>query len=323
MATSVLAADIGRTTCRLARYERDARVALVHRPCGVSLSDAGGVAAMHDVISAALRALPAGDVTAAVFGITGAAPGSRAAEELAAVLRADLGAPVAVVGDVVAAHAGALGGGPGVLTISGTGAIALAVRPDGRAALVDGWGPVLGDAGSAVDVGRSGLGAAMRAHDGRSGGSPALAAAAEARFGDLDGLPGRLHADAQTFRTVATFATEVAGAARAGDPAASAIFAAAVAALTDTTLVACRHVTGAGADAAAVVFAGGMFAFDDLVTTPVRRALAGSGVDTDVRPALGDALDGAHALAVGSAGLHHTLAWERQAGRAPEVGHAR
>jgi N-acetylglucosamine kinase-like BadF-type ATPase len=313
MTSSVLAADIGRTTCRLARYERGTRVAVVHRPCGVSLSDADGVAGVRQVVAATLETLPVGDVTSAVFGVTGAVPGSRAVHQLAAVLEADVGAPVAVVGDVVAAHAGALGGGPGVLTISGTGAIALGVSPEGRATFVDGWGPVLGDAGSAVDVGRRGLVAAMRAHDGRSGGSPSLAAAAAARFGDLDGLPGRLHADAHAFRTVAAFATEVTRAACAGDPVATSIFADAVACLSDTTLVACRRAAGTGDGPVAVAFAGGMFALEDLVATPVRRALAAADVHAEVRPAMGDALDGAYALAVGAAGLHHTLVWERQA----------
>jgi glucosamine kinase len=314
MTTTVLAADIGRTTCRLARYERGARVAVVRGPCGVSLSDADGVAGMRRVIAATLRSMPTGAVTSAVFGVTGAAPGSQAAHELAAVLESDVGAPVAVVGDVVAAHAGALGGGPGVLVISGTGAIALGVSPAGHATLVDGWGPLLGDAGSAVDVGRKGLAAALRAHDGRPAGSRVLAAAAIARFGALDGLPGRLHADAQAFRTAAGFATDVAGAAREGDPIATAIFDAAVASLAETTLVACRHARSTADDPVDVVFAGGMFELEDLVAAPLRGALARSDLPVEVRPARGDALDGAYALAVGTAGLHHALVWNRPAG---------
>lgn len=318
MTALVLAGDIGRTTCRLARYEHGTRVGDAHGPCGVSLSDADGVAGIRRVIAATLSSMPAGAVTSAALGVTGAAQCPGAAHELAVVLESDLGAPVTVVSDVVAAHAGALGGGPGVLTIAGTGAVSLGVSPRGSAALVDGWGPLLGDAGSAAEVGRMGLAAALRAHDGRGGGSVALAAAATARFGDLDGLPGRVHADAHAFRMVAAFATEVARAARAMDPTAQAIFADAVTSLTETTLVACRQALGAG-DPVGVVFAGGLLGLDDLVAAPLRVALAGSDLPVQVRPAVGDALDGAHALAAGAAGLHHALVWARPASPATRM----
>jgi len=141
-----------------------------------------------------------------------------------------------------------------------------------------------------------------------------LARSATARFGDLDGLPGRLHADAQAFRTVAAFAVDVADAARAGDPIATAIFDAAVARLAETTLAACRSARGGADDPVAVVFAGGMFELEDLVAAPLRRELARADAAVEVRPAQGDALDGAYALAVGAAGLHHALVWDRMAG---------
>jgi N-acetylglucosamine kinase-like BadF-type ATPase len=313
MTGAVLAGDIGRTTCRLARYDRGVRVAAAHGACGVSLSDRDGPAGVHQAILATLRQVaPGPPVSAAVLGVTGAAQHPGAARILASALEADVGAPVTVVSDVVAAHAGAFGGAPGVLTIAGTGAVALGISVLGAATLVDGWGPLLGDAGSAVDVGHAGLGAALRAHDGRSGGSPALAAAAAERFGDLDAVPGRVQGDASPFRLVASFATAVAAAARAGDPVATDIFADAVEHLTDTTRTAV-HRTRAGTTAVLpVAFAGGLFALDDLVAAPMRAALAA--VDgVEVRAAAGDALDGAHALGTGAAGLHHGVTWARDA----------
>jgi N-acetylglucosamine kinase-like BadF-type ATPase len=317
----VLAADIGRTTCRLARYEHGARVATAERPCGVSLSDVDGVDGIRRVVAATLRTMPPAPLTSVVLGVTGAATSSAAARALRVGLESELGVPVTVTGDVVTAHAGGLGGEHGVLTIAGTGAIALAVSASGAATLVDGWGPLLGDAGSAADVGRAGLVAALRAHDGRNGGSIALAAAARKRFGDLDGLPGRVHGDAHGIRSVAAFATNVAIAARAGDRIACGIFADAVADLVDTTLTACRHARSGDVERVGVVLAGGLFDLGGLVAGPVRAALAADPLVT-VRPAAGDALDGAYALAAGRAGLHHRLVWVRQAPNARGAGAA-
>lgn len=341
-AHTVLVADVGRTTCRLARYDDGVRVAEAQRPCGVSLSDRDGVAGIHQAIMATLPRLaparpdprppagsrstsppdprlPAPSVSTAVLGITGAAQCPAAARGLAVALEADLGAPVSVVSDVVTAHAGAFGGRPGVLTIAGTGAVALGISAAGTATQIDGWGPVLGDAGSAVDVGRAGLRAALRAHDGRDGGSHTLADAAADRFGDLDGLPGHVQGDAWPYRLVASFAAAVADAARAGDAVATAIFAEAVEHLIDTTLTAVRSTRQGSSEPVAVAFAGGLFALDDLVAAPVRAALAG--VDhVEVRATAGDALDGAHALGTGAAGLHDELKWAHPPG-VPSVRH--
>lgn len=57
--------------------------------------------------------------------------------------------------------------GWGVAVICGTGAIAVGRRADGRGDRADGWGPLLGDAGSGYAMGRATLRAVMRAADGR------------------------------------------------------------------------------------------------------------------------------------------------------------
>jgi N-acetylglucosamine kinase-like BadF-type ATPase len=69
--------------------------------------------------------------------------------------------------DTVAAHAGAFGGGPGVLALSGTGAAILGVSEDGHCVMGGGWGPAYGDEGSAHWVGQQALRAAAAAYDGR------------------------------------------------------------------------------------------------------------------------------------------------------------
>jgi N-acetylglucosamine kinase-like BadF-type ATPase len=51
--------------------------------------------------------------------------------------------------DAPIAHAGALGGAPGVVVIAGTGSVAYTVAADGRTKTTGGWGYLFGDEGSA------------------------------------------------------------------------------------------------------------------------------------------------------------------------------
>src|SRR5207302_1139349 len=81
------------------------------------------------------------------------------------------------------------GHGPGGVGVGGAGPGGGAWTFDSAVACVDGWGHLLGDAGSGFWVGRRGLDAALRAHDGRSGGSPLLARLVERDVGPLDRLP--------------------------------------------------------------------------------------------------------------------------------------
>jgi len=60
----------------------------------------------------------------------------------------------------------ALGRGPGVVVIAGTGSIACGRDREGRVMRAGGWGSVFGDEGSAYDIGRKGVNAALRALDG-------------------------------------------------------------------------------------------------------------------------------------------------------------
>jgi glucosamine kinase len=72
---------------------------------------------------------------------------------------------VVLVHDSAIAHAGALGGKPGVVVIAGTGSVAYAVNERGNTALVGGWGYLFGDEGSAFWIARKALAQAMIAGD--------------------------------------------------------------------------------------------------------------------------------------------------------------
>ncbi len=58
--------------------------------------------------------------------------------------------------------------GWGVALIAGTGAISFGKTPDGTRSRAGGWGYLVGDEGSAYDIAREGLRAALRATDGRA-----------------------------------------------------------------------------------------------------------------------------------------------------------
>lgn len=68
--------------------------------------------------------------------------------------------------DSISGYLGCLGGRGGAALAAGTGVVTLATGPAGYSR-VDGWGNIMGDAGSGYWIGRAGLDAAMRAHDGR------------------------------------------------------------------------------------------------------------------------------------------------------------
>ncbi|MGW3519318.1 N-acetylglucosamine kinase [Streptomyces hydrogenans] len=263
----------------------------------------GGISAAHFLESvlpavAALRAGAGGDrpVLAAAVGAAGMAT---LGEELRAVLPEAFADAWKVRGtvlaaDAVTAYAGALGARPGAVVAGGTGLIALGTDLRGwRRA--DGWGHLLGDCGSGAWIGRAGLEAALRAHDGRRGGSPALLARAEKLHGPAAGLPAALYPRTDRPAVLAAFAPEVAAGA-ADDPVAAGILERAAEHIADAAAAACPP------DPTAVVaLTGGLFRLGDPLLVPLRAALAERlpGVPA-VAPA-GDPLDGAVALATGLA----------------------
>ena len=202
MSTRVLLIDGGQSGCR------------ARRPDGSELHGPGLPRRGRDY--GGLRPLLDADVELVAAGLTGFDG------DAAAVARA-LGVPVIVSNDAVTAHLGALGGEPGVVIVAGTGVIALAVAADGRWARADGYGALLGDDGGGYWIGRRGLAAALRARDGRPGGSSELLRRAEARFGER--IVPAVYDAPDPVAAIAAFALDVADAARAGDDVAAAIWA--------------------------------------------------------------------------------------------------
>ncbi|MET9651261.1 N-acetylglucosamine kinase [Streptomyces sp. JL2001] len=238
-----------------------------------------------------------GTVVAVAVGAAGMATlGDELRAELPGALERALGVRTLVLAaDAVTAYAGALGQRPGAVVAAGTGMIALGTDLVAwRRA--DGWGHLLGDCGGGAWIGRAGLEAAMRAYDGRRGGSAALLARAEALFGPAAGLPGALYPRTDRPAVLASFAPEVAVCADAGDPVAGDVLARAAAHIAEAAAAVCP----AGLPCE-VALTGGLFKMGDALLAPLRTELAEQLPQARAVSAAGDPLAGAVSLAAASA----------------------
>lgn len=114
---------------------------------------------------------------------------------------------VALAHDSVTSYLGALGTRTGAVIFAGTGTICRAVGAT-ETARVDGWGYLLGDAGSAYWIGRTALEAALRGHDGRRQ-MAALTDRMRSEFGDIEWAYADLQSDPNRVTRIASFATHV------------------------------------------------------------------------------------------------------------------
>ncbi|WP_316768768.1 N-acetylglucosamine kinase [Streptomyces sasae] len=211
--------------------------------------------------------------------------------ELPGALARELGVrTVALAADAVTAYVGALGPCPGAVVAAGTGLIAIGTDLAGwRRA--DGWGHLLGDCGGGAWIGRAGLEAALRAFDGRDGGSAALRACAEERFGPLAGLPGQLYPRTDRPAVLASFAPQVAECA-VHDPVAAGILRAAARHMAESAAAVCPT-----AGEPRVALTGGLLQLGDPLLLPLAEKLTALLPRARQVPAAGDPLHGAVRLA--------------------------
>jgi N-acetylglucosamine kinase-like BadF-type ATPase len=117
------------------------------------------------------------------------------------------------------AVAGAFIDEPGVNLIAGTGCVAAAQRDDGRRVVrVGGWGHIVDDRGSAYDIGREALYAAMRDYDGRGPKTMLLRMIRkELEVGEPQGIIARVYAEEMRVSEIASLSALVGQAANEGD----------------------------------------------------------------------------------------------------------
>ncbi|WP_446039767.1 N-acetylglucosamine kinase [Streptomyces sp. SID1121] len=291
----VLGVDSGGSGLRIAlRSTEDPALVLLADPgeplrTGPSGIDAGQL--LRQLLPAAekllVRAGARGPVAAAVGAAGMATLGEGLRAELPAALERSLGVRrLALAADAVTAYAGALGQRPGVVVAAGTGMIALGTDLAAwhRA---DGWGHLLGDCGGGAWIGRAGLEAALREHDGRRGGSPALLTATEDFFGPAPELPGLLYPRADRPAVLASFAPEVARLA-SGDPVARSILSAAAERIAESAEAVCPR-----SGECEVALTGGLFKLGEPLLAPLRAELADRLPHARTVPAAGDPLAGA------------------------------
>ncbi len=125
--------------------------------CVSSAFEAAGIIQQRQPIEA---------MTLALTGVERDTPEAHLAEQLARqVIQAK---HIHVCSDADAALFGAHGGKPGIIAIIGTGSHIMGTNANGDIARAGGWGWLLGDEGSALWLGKSGLASALRALDGVS-----------------------------------------------------------------------------------------------------------------------------------------------------------
>ncbi|WP_053668478.1 N-acetylglucosamine kinase [Streptomyces sp. NRRL B-1140] len=240
-------------------------------------------------LTAEAGAVPLTTVAVGAAGMASLGDGLRA--ELPGALAREWGVRrVALAADAVTAYVGALGPRPGAVVAGGTGLVAVGTDLTGwRRA--DGWGHLLGDCGGGAWIGRAGLEAALRSHDGRQDGSARLLACAEEQFGPVAKLPGALYPRPDRPAVLASFAPRVA-ACSDEDPVAADILRTAARHIADSAAAVCPS----GGEACVAV-TGGLFELGDPLLEPLDEELARRLPQAPRVPAEGDPLHGSVRLA--------------------------
>lgn len=206
-----------------------------------------------------------------------------------------------IVNDALIALVAGAGSSPGVVVISGTGAIAYGVSHHGVAARAGGWGPTLGDEGSGYWIGRRALAAVMRDVDGRGPQTDltrlVLRHLALAR---PEELVAEVYHQPQARRTIASLGTVVDGAREDGDPVAIDIMAQAAdeLALAAASVISRLDMRG---EQFPILLAGGMLRESVWLSAELRRRLAEVAPRAIVGPLTHEPAIGAVRLAIDEA----------------------
>lgn len=307
----IVAVDAGgtKTDCMVGTERGEVLARAWAGPANLQVS--GPQAMRAEILAAVAKAraqLPAGDETFDVLfvGAAGVArPGDR--EEVSALLKeTGVAGKVVVDNDAVIALAGGTLGQPGVVVIAGTGSIAFGVNARGERARAGGWGYVLGDEGSAYDIGRQALASVMRASDGR-GEPTALCDAILQHFKitSPDDLVGLVYQKGLGRADIAGLAVLVAEVARKGDRVARRILRKAGTELGAAAASVVRKL-GMGSEAVLCVTSGGVFRAGELVRRALVRELAKTCPACEVVEARFPPVVGAYLLGIQEAGSRIT-----------------
>ena len=307
----ILGVDGGQTSTKCVLMDADGRVLGHGRGVGlIHLAAEGGPERMREALGACIASafadadIEARPLEAIGLGLTGITSAEAPEAQTVRTLVAETFMPriVVVENDAYTALLGAHAGGPGVVAISGTGSIVCGINARGDLARAGGWGWLLGDEGSGLWIGRSGLMAALRAVD-EIGPPTALVGGFLSHFaiGDMLAVKPIVYRSDFGAKGFAALAAVVSDAARDGDAVAQDVIAAGGAALAELVSAVVRRLD---ADAALPVApVGGAFEHvhglrDVFALALKQRAPSCQVVDPQASPMHGAAL-----MALRAAGL--------------------
>jgi N-acetylglucosamine kinase-like BadF-type ATPase len=127
----------------------------------------GAFSSLHNAAAEAIAAakIRPGDITCVCAGLAGAGRRSVARRVMVFLAQEFPLALTQVVTDYEVALEAAAGRGPGVVLIGGTGSVAYGRNAAGETARAGGYGPWIGDEGSAFEIGRRAVSAVARSRD--------------------------------------------------------------------------------------------------------------------------------------------------------------
>ncbi|HYD49206.1 MAG TPA: BadF/BadG/BcrA/BcrD ATPase family protein [Terriglobales bacterium] len=250
-------------------------------------------------------------VMAGCAGLGPSGEGQPQTEQLLAELIPGAGR-VRATGDMVTAFWGALRTPIGVVVSAGLGSVCFGRNVTGETCEVGGWGPLMGDEGSAYDIGLQAVRAVARAADGRNDATVLTDMLLRhfAAIGEVE-MELKLQGDAGSRENIASLAVHVSEAAELGDSVALQILRNAAKELAISALTALRHLNLINIPAS-VSFSGSVFEAGRWIIEPFRRAIRDSSPHSAVEAPLLPPIGGAFRLGLQAVGypmdepiIHH------------------
>lgn len=240
-------------------------------------------------IESALRQVPGIKIDLISAGIAGVSKKEWELREF--LLSLNIAKEIIVTTDAYIALVGALLDTEGVIVISGTGSIGYGRRGD-LEKRTGGWGYLLGDEGSAYDVGRRGIIASLKAYDGRGEKTILLDMFYEYMgYGDIEALIKIIYERAKDI--ISGFARYVVKAGETGDRVALDILCSAA---YELSLLGISTAEGVGYDRDDIfnlAYTGGFFKAKEIVTEPFIRFIKERFPNANIFPAKAEPIVGA------------------------------
>ncbi len=240
-------------------------------------------------IESALKQVPDIKIDLISAGVAGVS--KRELEMREFLLSLNIAKEVIVTTDAYIALAGALLDTEGVIVIAGTGSIGYGRRDD-LEKRTGGWGYLLGDEGSAYDVGRKGIIASLKAYDGRGEETILLDMFYEYMgYGDMEVLVKIIYERAKD--TISGFAKYVVKAGEMGDRVALGILHSAAYELSLLGVTTAEGIGYGRDDIFNLAYTGGFFKAKDIVIGPFTKFIKERFPNANVFPAKAEPIIGA------------------------------